>query len=136
MCDEREPGASHILMSQARMKTILVVDDEHSIVTAWKRILQLEGYRVLTANNGREGLFSINGEEPDLIITDRSISIMYGVQFFRHLKLRQKFARIPVILTSADPLDPADAAVDGFLLKPISMEMLLASVRRFLNACP
>jgi CheY-like chemotaxis protein len=124
-------------MPQAKMKTILVVDEERSIVTAWKRILQSEGFRVLTANNGREGLFVANGEQPDLIITDRSTSIMYGVEFFRHLKLGRKFALIPVILTSADPLDAADAAVgDGFLLKPVSMQMLLASVQRFLNACP
>jgi CheY-like chemotaxis protein len=124
-------------MLQAKMKTILVVDDERSIVTAWKRILQLEGYRVLTAKNGREGLFAVNGEEPDLIITNLSASIMYGVEFCRHLKLGRTLARIPVILTSADPLDPADAAVgDGFLLKPVTMQMLLASVQRFLNACP
>ncbi len=54
------------------MKTILVVDDELSIVTAWKRVLQLEGYRVVTASNGREGLVAANEEKPDLIITDRS----------------------------------------------------------------
>ncbi|WP_408336098.1 response regulator [Paraburkholderia sp. RL17-337-BIB-A] len=119
------------------MKTILVVDDERSVVTAWKRILQLAAYRVLTANNGREGLFVANAEKPDLIITDRSTSIMYGVEFCRHLKLGRTFARTPLILTSADPLDPADAALgDGFLHKPVSMQMLLASVRRSLNACP
>ncbi|MEW9585232.1 two-component system response regulator [Paraburkholderia sp. DGU8] len=137
MRDECDAGTSHTLFPQAKMKTILVVDEERSIVTAWKRILQLEAYRVLTANNGREGLFAANGEKPDLIITDRSTSIMYGVDFCRHLKLGRKFARTPVILTSADPLDPADATLgDEFLLKPVSMQMLLASVRRLLNPCP
>ncbi|CAB3808700.1 response regulator [Pararobbsia alpina] len=118
------------------MKTILVVEDELNIVTTWKRGLQLEGYRVLTASNGRQGLFAANGGKPDLVITDWSMPIMCGVEFFRHLKQKREFARIPIILTSADPLDPADAAVgDGFLLKPVSMEMLLASVRRLLNPC-
>jgi len=118
------------------MKTVLVVDDKLSIVTAWKRVLQLEGYRVVTASNGREGLVAANEEKPDLIITDRSMPIMDGVELCRHLKLEREFARIPVILTSADPLDPGDIAVwDEFWLKPVSIEMLIASVQRLLDAC-
>jgi len=118
------------------MKTILVVDDELSIVTAWKRVLQLEGYRVVTASNGREGLVAANEEKPDLIITDRSMPIMDGMEFCRHLKLERELARVPVILTSAGTPGPGDTAVwDGFWLKPVSIEMLLASVQRLLNAC-
>jgi CheY-like chemotaxis protein len=60
------------------MKTILVVDDDLSILTAWKRVLRLEGYRVLTANNAHEGLFAAHEEKPDLIITDSSMPIMDG----------------------------------------------------------
>ncbi|MFL9905724.1 response regulator [Paraburkholderia fungorum] len=117
------------------MKTILVVDDELTIVTAWKRILQFEGYRVVTASNGREGLIAANEEKPDLIITDRSMPIMDGVEFCHHLKREREFARIPVILTSADHAGPGDTAVwDGFCLKPVSIEVLLASARRLLNA--
>jgi len=93
------------------MKTILVVDDELSIVTAWKRVLQLEGYRVVTASNGREGLVAANEEKPDLIITDRAMPIMDGVEFCRHLKLEREFARVPVILTSAGPPGPGYTAV-------------------------
>ncbi|MFM0367088.1 response regulator [Paraburkholderia sediminicola] len=118
------------------MKTILVVDDESSIVTAWKRILQLEGYQVVTASNGREGLVAANEDKPDLIITDRLMPIMDGVEFCRRLKLQQELARIPVILTSADPLDPGVIPVwDEFWLKPVSIEMLIESAQRLLNAC-
>ncbi|MFM0176692.1 response regulator [Paraburkholderia sediminicola] len=117
------------------MKTILIVDDELSVVTAWKRILQFEGYRVVTASNGREGLVAANEEKPDLIITDRSMPIMDGVEFCRHLKREREFSRIPVILTSADHPGPDDTAVwDGFWLKPVSIEVLLASARHLLNA--
>jgi len=123
-------------VQQAKMKTVLVVDDELSIVTAWKRILQLEGYRVVTASNGREGLVAANEEKPDLIITDWSMTIMDGIELCRHLKLEREFARIPVILTSAGPPGPGDTAVwDDFWLKPVSIEMLLASVQRLLDAC-
>jgi DNA-binding response OmpR family regulator len=110
------------------------MDDERSIVNAWKRILQFEGYRVVTASNGREGLVAASGEKPDLIITDRSMRIMDGVEFCRHLKKERELSRIPVILTSADHPGPGDIVVwDEFWLKPVSIEVLLASVRRLLT---
>jgi CheY-like chemotaxis protein len=88
----------------------------------WKRILQFEGYRVVTASNGREGLVAANEVKPDLIITDRSMPIMDGVEFCRHLKREREFSRIPVILTSADHPGPDGTAVwDGFWLKPPSL---------------
>ncbi|MFL9913286.1 response regulator [Paraburkholderia sp. RL17-337-BIB-A] len=119
----------------AKMKTILIVEDEPSIVTAWKSVLQVEGYLVLTASNGHQALFSANGRKPDLIITDRSMPITGGVELFRHLKLGSEFSRIPVILTSSVHLDHSDAGVgDGFLFKPVPMDMLLAAVRRLLDA--
>ncbi len=113
MLDETHRGTPR---AARKMKTILVVDDE-SIVTAWKRVLQLEGYRVVTASNGREGLVVANEEIPDLIITDRSMSITDGVEFCRHLKLQREFARIPVILTSADPPGPGDSSMGWVLAK-------------------
>ncbi|MGN8112439.1 response regulator [Paraburkholderia sp. 22098] len=116
------------------MKTILVIDDERSIVTAWKRILQFEGYRVVTASNGLDGLVAAKQAKPDLIITDRSMPIMDGVEFCRrHLKQKRELSGIPVILTSADHQEPGVRLWDEFLLKPVSIEVLLASVRHFLN---
>ncbi|MDR7009896.1 response regulator [Paraburkholderia strydomiana] len=115
------------------MKTILVIDDERSIVTAWKRILQVEGYRVATASNGLEGLVAAKQVKPDLIITDRSMPIMDGVEFCRHLKQKRKLSGIPVILTSADHRQPGVKVWDEFLPKPVTIEVLLASIRHFLN---
>jgi CheY-like chemotaxis protein len=119
--------------AEADMKTILVIDDERSIVTAWKRILQFEGYRVVTASNGLEGLVAAKQAKPDLIITDRSMRIMDGVEFCRHLKRKRELSRIPVILTSADHQEPGVRLWDEFLLKPVTTEVLLASIRHFLN---
>jgi CheY-like chemotaxis protein len=67
---------------QETMKTILLVDDEVAIVKAWKRILQLEGYRVVTASSGDVGLVAASEEKPDLIVTDRSIPVMEGVELW------------------------------------------------------
>jgi len=116
------------------MKTVLVMDDERSVVTAWKRILQFEGYRVVTASNGLEGLVAAKQAKPDLIITDRSMTIMDGVEFCRHLRRKQELSRIPVILTSAERPGPGDTVIwDEFWLKPVSLEDLLASVRHLLT---
>lgn len=115
------------------MKTILVIDDEQCIVTAWKRVLQFEGYRVVTAGNGLDGLVAAKQAKPDLVITDRSMRIMDGVEFCRHLKRNCELSRIPVILTSADHREPGVKVWDEFLLKPVSIEVLLASVRYFLG---
>jgi CheY-like chemotaxis protein len=120
---------------QGTKRTILLVDDEVAIVKAWKRILQLEGYRVVTASSGDAGLVAASEEKPDLIITDRSMPVMEGIEFCAQLKLNHELARIPVILTSAHPVAPGDAVVwNEFWQKPVSLGAMVASVRRLLNA--
>ena len=128
---------SRNLGQQGKEKTILLVDDEGSIVTAWKRIFQLEGYRVVTASDGHAGLVAANEEKPDLIITDQSMPGMEGVEFCRQLKLEQELAKIPVILASANSPGPGDKVVwDDFWQKPVSVRTMVASIRRLLNAPP
>ncbi|MEC5409877.1 response regulator [Paraburkholderia sp. MPAMCS5] len=53
------------------MQTIILVDDDRSILIAWKRILQLEGHRVETASDGKAGLAAANKVQPVLAVTDR-----------------------------------------------------------------
>jgi len=84
------------------MKTILIVDDDASIVKSWERILHSDGYRVVAASDGGDGFAAAKSERPSLIITDRSMPTMGGVELCRRLKLETELARIPVILTSAD----------------------------------
>ena len=112
----------------------MVVDDDPSIVKSWKRILRLNGYAVVTASNGREGLAAASKESPALIITDQSRPAMDGVEFCRRLKLERALARIPIILISANP-PAADRKPlwDEFLFKPVLMDVLLASVQRLLK---
>ena len=88
------------------MKTILIVDDDASIVKSWERILHSDGYRVVAASDGGDGFAAAKSERPSLIITDRSMPTMGGVELCRRLKLETELARIPVILTSAD--SPSD----------------------------
>jgi CheY-like chemotaxis protein len=72
---------------------------------------------------------------PALIITDRSMPIMDGVEFCRQLKRERGLARTPVILTSADTsATGAEGLWNEFLVKPVLMDVLLASVQRLLTS--
>lgn len=129
------PALASIGGQQEAKRTILLVEDDVAIVKAWKRILQLEGYRLVTATNGNAGLVAASEEMPDLIVTDRSMPVMEGIEFCRELKRDHELAQIPVILTSAHPVEPGDTVVwDEFWQKPVSLVAMVASVRRLLNA--
>src|SRR5258707_68574 len=88
-------------------KTILVVDDEERIVSLLKAYLTNEGFRVVTAKNGREALFSARDEKPDLILLDIMMPEMDGHEFIR---LHRKERETPIIMLTAkiedDPCQP------------------------------
>jgi CheY-like chemotaxis protein len=88
----------------------------------------------LTASDGHAGLVVAREERPDLIITDRSMPIMDGVEFCRQLKLEQALAHIPVVLISADPLKSGDTTRwDEFWQKPVAIDTIKASLLRLLS---
>jgi two-component system response regulator VicR len=60
------------------MKTILVVDDEYALVESITELLQEEGYRVVSAGNGRDGLAMLQKEKPDLVLVDFMMPIADG----------------------------------------------------------
>jgi CheY-like chemotaxis protein len=118
------------------MQTILLVDDDRSILVAWKRILQLEGYQVETACDGEAGLAAANKTQPDLVITDRSMPGMDGIELCRQLKSNPILARIPVVLASAGQIAFDPPVWNEFWQKPVPTETMLPSVRRLLALSP
>ena len=68
--------------------TVLVVDDDDRLVASVRRVLAYEGYRVLTAGNGPEGLQLARDESPDLIILDVMLPGVDGLEFARRLRRR------------------------------------------------
>lgn len=116
------------------MHTILLVDDDRSILIAWGRILQLEGYQVETASNGAAGLTVASQLQPVLIITDQSMPGMNGIEFCHRLRLDPRLARIPVVLASADLQVPFGPPIWNELWqKPVSSKTMLASIRRLVG---
>lgn len=117
------------------METILIVADDTVLLTAWNGVLHQDGFRVVSARNGLEGLVVARTETPALIITDRTMPLMDGVEFCRNLRSKPALARIPLVLASAASIELRERGVwDEFWLKPVSAEFLRASVQRRLGA--
>jgi DNA-binding response OmpR family regulator len=116
-------------------KTILAVDDVESVRSLLRSYLTQEGYRVLTAANGREALFIAREEKPDLILLDVMMPEMGGYEFM-HAYARHGSA--PIILLTArvdesDKIAGLELGADDYITKPFSMRELAARVRAVLR---
>ena len=116
-------------------KTVMVVDDEKRLVSLVESYLAQEGFRVVTAFNGREALNSARKEEPDLIILDIMMPEMDGYEF---LEAYRKDYKTPVILLTArveeeDHVIGLDLGADDYVTKPFRPRELMARVRAVLR---
>jgi CheY-like chemotaxis protein len=121
------------------MKTILLVDDEFSLLENLTEMLEDEGYRIVSASNGRDGLACAQTEKPDLIITDFMMPIADGRDLVRELRSLPEARSIPVMMMSATVKDVALADGDGrldvaaFIRKPFQWKRLLDTVVRLIG---
>lgn len=117
-------------------QTILVVDDERNVRASTQKVLEYAGYRVLTAEEGAQGLALLERHHADiaLVLLDLSMPGMTGEETLG--AIRRHFPGIPVVLCSGsdEPLDFEQFdPVPGFLDKPFNSASLLAIVRATLN---
>ncbi|SAK80854.1 chemotaxis response regulator [Caballeronia catudaia] len=111
------------------MKKILVVDDEFDILTTWRLVLEMEGYEVVTASNGRTALDVARANPPALVITDWMMPHMDGVQLIRQLAASDGLGAVPVILMSAAAHAPVlEHPHAQFRRKPLSIDELIDAV--------
>lgn len=111
---------------------ILVVEDEHRIAQSIKKGLEQETYAVDVAYDGEEGYDLASTEEYDLLIIDRLLPKIEGVELCR--RLRQEHINTPVLILTAkgqvsDRVEGLDAGADDYLVKPFAFEELLARIR-------
>jgi len=88
---------------------ILLVDDESSVRDALREILTQEGYQVVVATNGREGLRMVDRESPDLVLLDVTMPVMDGFQALQRLKEDSYTASVPVVMLSNFPMVEGEA---------------------------
>jgi len=110
---------------------ILIIDDDHTLIRLTEHILSKQGFDVLTALDGLEGLQKAQKEEPDLVILD---IVMPEPDGFQVLELLRQRTNIPVImLTAEQELDTSCNALslgaDDYIMKPFHANQLLARVR-------
>jgi len=117
------------------VKTILVVDDKVSVRTLVRDYLTEEGFRVVSAANGREALFAARQEKPDLILADIMMPEMDGYEFVRAYR---KEKDTPIILLTAkleetDKVLGLELGADDYITKPFGMRELVARIRAVLR---
>jgi len=119
------------------MSKILIVDDDADLVAVEKAVLEREGYKIVTAGNGKEGLVQTRKEKPDLIILDIVMPVMDGYLFANEFNNDKTISKIPVVaLTSyvESPLDqPVPFDVVEYVSKPIKQKDLVLLVNKYLK---
>jgi len=116
---------------------ILVVDDERAVRESLRRALELEGYEIELAADGREALYRLEGDaEPDAMILDVLMPGIDGLEVCR--RVRGTGSRLPVLMLTAraeveDRVEGLDAGADDYVTKPFALDELLARVRALLR---
>lgn len=115
---------------------ILLVEDEEKLAKFVELELTYEGYEVKVAHDGLTGLMAARDSNPHLIILDWMMPGLSGVEVCR--RLRQTGSQVPIILLTAkdevsDRVEGLDAGADDYVVKPFSIEELLARIRAHLR---
>ena len=118
------------------MSTVLVVEDDRAVREAVERALSFEGYDVLSARDGAEGLSVVLNDTPDVIVLDVAMPHIDGLEACR--RIRARGISTPVLMLTArhevtDRVAGLDAGADDYLVKPFALEELLARLRALLR---
>lgn len=114
------------------MKTILIIEDDISILEGLKDNLEFEGYRVITESNGKRGLKLALEKSIGLLLLDIMLPGMNGHEICRKIKMEKP--EIPIIMLTArgsemDKVSGLDTGADDYITKPFSLPELLARIR-------
>jgi DNA-binding response OmpR family regulator len=117
-------------------KTILVVEDEPHIVMGLRDALEFEGFAVIAAGKGKDGVQLARAENPDAVILDLMLPDINGYAVCEELRRVSPF--VPIIMLTArsqetDKIRGLDAGADDYVTKPFSVNELIARMRAILR---
>lgn len=119
-------------------KTVLVVEDEKALASILQERLLREGYTVITAANGKEGLEMVESRNPDVILLDLMMPVMDGKTMLHDVRAIPKFKNLPVIvLTNAGEIENIREtqryydAVEFLIKSNVTMDQIVEKVKAF-----
>ncbi len=135
---QNQTGSMEQRGETAMPKRILVVDDDRDIRLTVQKCLEVEGYEVITASNGRYAVERATFEQPDLVLMDVTMPQMDGLEALRILKGDEKTASIPIVLLTAkdsyaDMTAGWETGTDLYLTKPFLPSELVTFVKCILH---
>lgn len=121
------------------MKTLLVVEDDAIFQKTLLEALKDAGFKVIVAEDGRDGLKKAKEHKPDLVIADIVMPKMNGIEFLQALKIDEEISNIPVVmLTAYENMTMIEEAIRlgcrGYLEKNrLTLDQLVEKIRNFLE---
>ena len=118
--------------------TVLIIEDEPSLVEVLSYNLEKEGFEVLTANNGRDGLERARSALPDLVILDLMLPLIDGLQVCAQLRSDPKTQNIRVLMLTArseetDEVVGFNVGADDYVTKPFKVRPLIHRIKALLR---
>ena len=132
-------AAAETCSADSQTRTILIVDDDKSVIDTFTRMLKLEGFGVASAVNPTDGLELASNIRPDAIILDMRMPITNGLQFLRQVRARPHLVEVPVAIVTGDYFLPEpmqqELRVLGASLrfKPLFLEELISLAKALVS---
>ena len=118
-------------------ETILIIEDEEDIRALLSSLLESEGYHIITASNGREGIAMFQEHSPDLVLTDVRMPIMDGIEVLREIKAKESDTEVIILTGHSDEATAIDCLRLGaydYFCKPLEdIDVLFTAVERVLE---
>jgi CheY-like chemotaxis protein len=123
---------------QTEEATVLLVEDTEDNRQMMRRLLEMSGYRVVEATNGREAVEVASVERPQIILMDLSLPLIDGLAATRRIRSLPGLCNVPIVAVSAHDTadfhsDALDAGCDAYITKPIDYSQLEDIVNRLLS---
>lgn len=113
-------------------RNILVIEDNKEIQDSLKLALEVEGYNVFTADNGKEGIETLHKmPTPCMILLDLMMPVMNGWEFVEEISKDIMLSSIPVVVVSAFGDKKATPKTEEYLQKPVDLDALLNTVSKY-----
>jgi len=115
---------------------VLAIDDSETMLNMVKQTLEMGGYEVVTAKDGKEGVDRYSDSNPDIIITDINMPVMDGITFIN--EVRKLNGEIPIITLTTESEDKMkqkgfEAGANGWIVKPFRPAQFLDIVKQVLS---